>query len=232
VGIPSRVLLYVLCLGVASSGGCSSHEQHPAQIGDCKGPAGVCLNSGVVGSGSGNADGGGCGTLTFVEPCQTCVETNCCSLVGLCSDNADCLSLVDCAASCHTQSCLTDCKTKLPNGVAGFDALDQCVVSSCSIECSPSDAGTNDAGTSLGQSCGRLAYQSVACENCVESSCCDQAEMCSSDPECFLYLQCLANCTSTDTKCRTDCQTSNPLGYTNSAHLGQCIQEKCSTPCQ
>jgi hypothetical protein len=110
---------------------------------------------------------------------------------------------------------------------------------------SPSDAETNDesandtdtnvttdAGTNQGQSCGRLSYQSVACQRCVEDGCCDPAEMCASDPDCFLYIQCFAMCTSSDTKCITDCQTSIPLGFTNSAHLGQCIQDKCSTQCQ
>src|SRR5258708_4606511 len=82
-----RGLVSLLSVVVASSVACSSHEQRPAQIGDCMGSAHACLNSGVVGSSSGSsadasADGGGCGLLTFVvETCQTCVEKFCCSLV-------------------------------------------------------------------------------------------------------------------------------------------------------
>ncbi len=232
-----RGLFLLLFLVAGSSVACSSHEQHPAQIGDCMGPANACLNA-TVGSGAASSvDGGKCGVLTFPEPCETCVETNCCSLVGLCSNNSDCLALyVGCISGCTTQSCVDDCKAKVPSAGADFEALYQCQVSSCSSECGSSDAGTstmpNDAGTSLGQSCGRLSYQSVACATCVENGCCDPAEMCSSDPDCWLYIQCLAMCKSTDTKCVTDCQTSNPLGFTNSTHFEQCVQDKCSTPCQ
>src|SRR4029079_17920965 len=94
-----RPLVFATWLGASMvwSLACASHEQHPPQIGDCMGPANACLNA-KVGSGSPSlADGGSCGVLTFREPCQTCVETNCCSLVGACSKNTDCLALaVDC----------------------------------------------------------------------------------------------------------------------------------------
>jgi hypothetical protein len=202
------------------------------------GPANACLN-GQVGSGSTSttiSDGGSCGVLTFREPCQTCMQTNCCSLVGLCSNNTDCLSLaVGCIGNCTTQSCIDDCKAKTPNGVADFDAMGQCLVSSCGAACGVTDAGAappTEAGGVVSQSCGRLAYQSVACQNCVEASCCDAAEMCSSDPDCFLYVQCRAMCTPADTRCIADCQTTNPLGQTNYAHLGECVQSKCTVPCQ
>ena len=56
--------------------------------------------------------------------------------------------------------------------------------------------------------------------------------MCSSDPDCFLYIQCQAMCTPSDTKCLTSCQTTNPIGFAGSNKLGQCIQSKCSAECQ
>src|SRR6476646_8966979 len=99
--MPLRVSLAPLLAVVMSLVACSSHETHPPQIGDCMGPANACLN-GKVGSGSASVvDGGTCGSLTFLEPCQTCVETNCCSLVGLCSNNAACVAIyVGCLANC------------------------------------------------------------------------------------------------------------------------------------
>jgi hypothetical protein len=240
VEFPGRLFATFLGAVMASLAACSSHEQHPKQIEDCVGSAAECAIGGSVGSGSTGStsatDGGSCGLLTFLEPCQTCAENSCCSLIGLCSNNADCLSLaVDCIGKCTTQSCVDNCKTMMPNGAADFDALDQCLASSCSSECGATDAGApppSDAAVVGSQSCGRLAYQSVACQTCVEAGCCDAAEMCASDPDCFLYVQCQAMCTPADTKCITDCQTTNPLGQANYTHLGQCVQSKCSTQCQ
>jgi hypothetical protein len=234
VKIP-RLLVGLACVLIALAS-CSSHEQHPPQIGDCTGPANACINA-KVGSGAPSiTDGGSCGVLSFREPCQTCVETNCCSLVGLCSNNADCLSLaVDCVGKCTTQSCVDDCKIKMPNAVGDFDALDQCLSTSCSDACGAGDAGIStpsEASVSVGQSCGRLSYQSVACQSCVESNCCDPAEMCSSDPDCFLYVQCRAMCSPADTRCNTDCQTTNPRGFTGFGNLAQCLESKCTTQCQ
>ncbi len=232
--IPYRILPAVLSLVVASVVACSSHD-HPTQIGDCTGSANVCLG-GKIGSGSGSsAEGGACGTLTFVNAsCQACVETSCCAVDGLCSQNQDCVSLVECRAICTTQSCADDCNAKRPAGVGDLQVLEECLSSSCGIPCKLSDAGTSspaDASTTLGQSCGRLVYPSAICQTCVETGCCDPAEMCSSDPDCSLYVQCRFMCTPTDTQCMTSCQTQFPIGFTGATNLNRCVQEKCATSC-
>jgi hypothetical protein len=166
--------------------------------------------------------------LRFTLPaCETCVESRCCSLVALCSNNPDCLSLADCVDGCDTQACVNDCKTNFPNAVGDFDAMNQCLDSNCGVDC-----GLVDAGTSTGQSCGRLVYPSAACETCIEGGCCDQADMCSNDPDCSIYIQCLSLCASTDTKCIMDCQTLSPMGFAGATRLEQCVQDKCSTQCK
>jgi hypothetical protein len=233
--------LGALCLLSALAslpGACASHEQHPPQLGDCTGSANACLGT-HVGSGAANAsstsDGGKCGSFTYPEPCGTCVETNCCSLVGLCSNNAACFTVVvSCIPACTTQSCIDDCRTSQPGGTADLDALYQCLGTSCASACTADDAGTgaeNDA-TTVGQSCGRLTYQSVTCQTCVEGGCCDAAEMCSSDPDCFVYIQCLAGCGSADPKCVANCQTTYPMGAANATHFEQCVQDKCAAQCR
>jgi len=156
----------LLFLIAASSGACSSPEQHPSQIGDCIGSANACVG-GKVGSGSGGPTDDG----------------------GSASD---------------------------------LDADDE----------GASDEASSDDGSGLGQSCGLLVFQPIACETCIENGCCDQTQMCSADPDCTLYLQCLSPCKPTDTKCASDCQMSNPLGFNSSRALEQCIGEKCSTQCQ
>ena len=69
------------------------------------------------------------------EACDSCLKTGCCTEIQECG--ADCIALGSCIAepSCLTDQCFAACYAASPNGAAQFDALTECLASSCSAEC-------------------------------------------------------------------------------------------------
>ena len=78
-----------------------------------------------------------CGTGLFQSlACDTCVSTSCCSENRACSNNPDCVALLQCTVPCAAdQACIMDCQTLHPNGDTDYRALGQCVQTSCSARC-------------------------------------------------------------------------------------------------
>lgn len=214
---------------------CSESDPHPSTIGDCPESAASCGTSSGPQSPSGpnggtdasDATGGGaatCGALSSPDAaCQACLEQSCCTPALTCSNNADCLGLSNCLASCQTsnQPCITGCQSLHAPGQASYNAFISCLQMSCAATCQMSGGGTD---------CGQLVY-STPCDPCVTQNCCNQAAVCSNDPNCMALSQCLQTCAPNNTNCITDCQTNAPAGVGVYSALGQCISTNCTAVC-
>lgn len=98
------------------SGGCDDEAQ---ALVDC------VLNGGAGGGGGGN---GSCGTLTSgSQTCDACVQQKCCSIQKACSDDAECVAILDCFNDCNDDACFTQCEQDHPSGVAKEQALYGCI---------------------------------------------------------------------------------------------------------
>jgi hypothetical protein len=87
----------------------------------------------------GSTEGGtSCGAFVFSNPaCDACVGRSCCTEEGVCSNNADCLALIQCTSVCLNNDpvCIADCQTQHPNGSADYKVLAQCIQTSCGGQC-------------------------------------------------------------------------------------------------
>jgi hypothetical protein len=106
-------------------------------------------DSGVQDSGTGTdtgsgGDGGSCGTITVgTSPnCQPCMNTNCCSQLGACSNDTNCTNLITCLQPCFfadggaDQTCENNCgNTAGQTAISEYNAIGQCLQSSCSTVC-------------------------------------------------------------------------------------------------
>ena len=221
------------------AGACSQSDPHPSTLTNCQGSATSCGSSAGPQSSSGSSggpSGGGatdasdatggaaCGALASPDTaCEACLEQSCCTEAIVCSNNADCLGLSDCLASCQpsNQPCITGCQGMHGPGQASYNAFISCLQMSCGASCQVSGAGTD---------CGQLVF-STTCDPCITRSCCAAAAVCSNDPNCMLLSQCLQTCAPGNTVCTTDCQTTAPGGAGVYASLGQCISTNCSGVC-
>ena len=102
----------------------------------------TCLSSGGTGTGTGTKDAGGgttggsCGSLqTGNATCDSCMTAKCCSQGGACSNDSECLAILDCFGNCSSNSCYTTCENQHPSGVSDEQALYACMQSSCATPC-------------------------------------------------------------------------------------------------
>src|SRR6185295_10763286 len=131
---------------VACVDGCSAND--PTCITNCRnmwqnGIAGYdnlfdCMRIGCS-TPCAEVDGGtACGSLGFPSPaCDACVGRSCCAEALACSNNADCLALVQCIFVCQANDpvCVTDCQNQHPNATFDYRNLAQCTNTSCGGLC-------------------------------------------------------------------------------------------------
>lgn len=79
-----------------------------------------------------------CGGIGSSDPvCNACGNENCCSEAEACGGSAACLDYWDCAVPCGGDpSCRAQCDELYPAGIYRYEALESCLVGSCSSECS------------------------------------------------------------------------------------------------
>jgi hypothetical protein len=88
------------------------------------------------------------------------------------------------------------------------------------------DAGAGDAAV-----CG-IAYAGAACEACLETSCCPEANACKGDLACSVLEGCLGACDGGDPACRAKCTFAHIVGAdTNETQLAACLGSQCEGPC-
>lgn len=107
-------------------------------------PAGGSGGVGAVG-GSGGGSGGSVATcptpIQLGNPaCEACVNSNCCSQAGACTSGSPCMGLLtclaqNCANSRNPQACFQAYCGQFANGANAYNALVQCVSSSCQGAC-------------------------------------------------------------------------------------------------
>jgi hypothetical protein len=134
------------------------------------------------------------------------------------SDKVACSTVIECeggsvsacASEGYTASCTSSVTCTL-NGSSG------------------SDGGSGEAGTSAGV-CSPSSTD-TDCDACIEQSCCAELTACSKQTSCVKLLDCLSDCSSTDTTCATSCESSYSAGMTNLAYFMTCIDSSCSVSC-
>jgi hypothetical protein len=118
-----------------------------------KGGSGGTAGNGGVGGGSGSGGSGGsagsggsdAGTNCFVSftdsTCDGCFRQSCCALGQTCGASADCAALAQCLTACSDATCMQSCGTSHPNGVADWNAIVDCIDTSCAQPCGAGGSG-------------------------------------------------------------------------------------------
>lgn len=160
------------------------------------------------------ANGGG-----GAQTCDQCAQSStsqggaCENAWNACTNDADCVALVQCLNNCGPQSCVDACVQNNPNGVDLYSATLQCI---CDSGC-PSECANAAFCQSQPMGCGFTA--DAACQTCFEGSCCDEATSCSNDAAC---VDCLTNA------------NADPSCFDTNANAGAflgCLQQNCSSEC-
>ena len=88
---------------------------------------------------------------------------------------------------------------------------------------SPGDA-VADSGCALVRSSG-----TVACDNCLKTSCCGVGNKCLANDECLAIVVCVRGCASSATPvaCRADCRNQHPNGKTDFQDVATCVASAC-----
>ncbi len=186
-------------------------------------------NNGGGNTGGGNTGGqntGGAGGEAPVCPpdvndndCVACGKDSCCGQVTDCMGDAECTPCLECiSTAADPQTCLNNgCDASNPTTAA----MVACANGSCNTECfggqSVCDASANDTP------CTTCAKKPDAMQGC-----CDELQVCASDPECVQCLGCLQTSAQP-----TDCLGSACL-FTDpeTQPLLQCALANCQTECQ
>jgi hypothetical protein len=67
--------------------------------------------------------------------CDSCWAGSCCSPSTVCANDVVCGSLIECIAGCSTSACEQQCRSYYPSAVAKYNALVECLASSCESAC-------------------------------------------------------------------------------------------------
>ena len=163
-------------------------------------------------------NGGDC-SMIGAQTCDQCAQSStsqggaCENAWNACTNDADCVALVQCLNNCGPQSCVDACVQNNPNGVDLYSATLQCI---CDSGC-PSECANAAFCQSQPMGCGFTA--DAACQTCFEGSCCDEATSCSNDAAC---VDCLTNA------------NADPSCFDTNANAGAflgCLQQNCSSEC-
>jgi hypothetical protein len=82
--------------------------------------------------------GGTCATTTLSftdQVCGGCAEDACCYELQGCDGSFECLDFLACLQGCTTTTCEDACFSDYPTGSSEFLALDDCMATSCAVEC-------------------------------------------------------------------------------------------------
>jgi len=80
-------------------------------------------------------------TIMYGTPmCDTCMQSFCCKQDNACTANKDCTDLLTCLNAClmgdaNPSQCLNACMNQHPQGAQLFNAIGNCVQSSCGNQC-------------------------------------------------------------------------------------------------
>jgi hypothetical protein len=171
-------------------------------------------SSGGNGAGGDGAGGmGGTGTcFALGDPCTECELANCPTEYCDCLQNAECVSLAQCAIGCTPgdMECEQPCWTQNPGGISDGALVTHCAATFCQSEC-PGYAPLDE------------------CQLCLFSSCSAAMNTCVANPDCNALLFCLADCTAPG--CENQCYAAHPGGLADAGPVGTCLQQACAGPC-
>ncbi len=145
-------------------------------------PSRECLAEGMAVSES---------TPSTDDPCQTCLQTRCCDVVGECQRAPGCAAAVK-----ETHACVLDggrpqvdepvCTPRLRAVLAADAAVDTyaCLRGSCRAECGlPTCRFESDVPS----------FQNASCDRCIESTCCEPVVACAENRLCKAALACIVS---------------------------------------
>ncbi len=124
-----------------------------------------------------------CGLPYGTSECAACVNTSCCTESTACAADTTCAAYEGCLGHCNGDAeCRSHCTIDHPAGVAtDVIALSTCLATSCEAAC--------------GLTCGGIAdlisppSAARACEQCLATNACPQAEACASSKVCDAYTR-------------------------------------------
>lgn len=117
--------------------------------------------------------------------CTTCMQSECCDLLGACGEDEQCAAEMK-----QTQRCLIErgpskqgeCKQNLDGGAS--KALFGCIRTPCGPSCGIPSCDVDPAVT---------LFLSPSCDKCITGACCEQINACYKNRRCQLFLECVTN---------------------------------------
>ena len=100
-----------------------------------------------------------------------------------------------------------------------------CVTEGYVANCSSSGKCTAPAGLCT------ASASDTACTTCDKQSCCSQLTACADQPACASLVSCIEPCSSGDTACMSNCETSYPSGVATLTAWSRCLNSSCSASC-
>lgn len=171
---------------------------------------------------SGGGGGASCGLSTGDATCDTCLDTSCCAPNTACVSDADCTALVTCGDACRDDACLSGCMTAHPTGAALLDSLSTCVGTSCATACGGGSSGPPTSACGFGTG-------AAACDSCLDTNCCGDANACLGDADCTALIDCAQTCS--DSACEAACESAHPAGTAKMTALSTCANTACGGTC-
>jgi len=171
--------------------------------------------------------GPGCGVVYAGSQCQTCMESQCCSVASACAADPTCNGLQTCLATCGADggvdpTCRAQCASTNQIGAnAPADQLGACLAKGCGQEC-----GLRCGGGSTFLDVGDA---SVACAACIASDLCQVATTCATDQECQAIFGCLW--TPYDPNQLPSCFSEHDAGVDAARALIEGLTHTCLSAC-
>lgn len=119
---------------------------------------GICAlyPSGSTSGGSTSSSSSSTGSGVDPQACNDCMNTSinqggpCQSQGQACFTDQTCTNLVNCANACGTQACAQGCANQFPAGVSGYNAMLECALGACDLECNGPSGTSSSSSSSTG----------------------------------------------------------------------------------
>ncbi len=185
-------------------------------------PAGTCPKGFVCGGGSSVGAQSVCYAISGT-PCDTSDVYYCPSTASCWSAEVACSTVVDCGNG-NASACVSDGYTPDCSGSG------KCTKGGSS---SPGTGGSGGGGGGSGGSTVACTPSATAdaCTICLDQSCCSQWDTCEGQAACANLVNCINACSTNDTTCFQNCESSYSAGVSNLTSFVNCGDSYCQTSC-
>ncbi|MBI5531447.1 MAG: hypothetical protein HY898_01950 [Deltaproteobacteria bacterium] len=194
------------------------------------GSGGTIVDSSVGGSagtaqgGSGGVAGdGGCDPTAqgASDECKACGEKarseGCAASTKACTDDAECMAILTCSATCKDITCQAKCIGDHKTGTSKLFPYVGCIDAACHDPCY----------------CSGCRFGTAGCNPCLTTKCATECGGCDKNADCMALAYCLnLRCTDpTDTSCQDGCVGEFDAGLDPYNGLGTCGMNTCKAEC-